>query len=126
MTQQTITVRIDGFFYPDDAEILADVEGGYGIHPSISDEDLWTVTHIKTGLACGTNAKSYERAVQVRSILMQMDFGGVPFADLPLCEAATIAPSVAMRLGDAIGVDPELMYESAMNSSARRLCEGAA
>lgn len=104
MAKQTIIIRFDpktvhdGIF---EQEIEADVKDGFAIHRHLTIDDLWVVTHVKSGIRC----KSYHTkaaAEQGRKLFSQISVADVRFADMTTCEALAVYPLLLDHFVDLI------------------------
>lgn len=107
MAKKTITIRYDpkkvhdGVF---EDEIEADVKDGFAIHPHLTYEDYWTVTHVKSGLGCQSYL-SKAKAQQGRKIFAQIEIAGVHLADMSACEALAVYPLLLEQFRQLSGKD---------------------
>lgn len=99
MAKKTITIRYDPKTVHDDVfedKIEADVKDGFAIHPSVTLSDIWTITHVKSGLAC-SSCETKQEALAKRKMFARLTVAGVRFADMEACEALAIFPVLAKQ-----------------------------
>lgn len=66
------------------------IDSGFAIHESINGES-WTVTHIKSGFACGS-VDTIQKAQNKLKLLKKLSVNDVLFADMEICEALALWP----------------------------------
>lgn len=98
--KRTITVKCDPkiVFGAIDREVEAEIKDGFAIHPTLGSDGQWTVTHVKSGLACG-HYTSKTVAERRRGLFCQLAVAGVRLADMETCEALSLHPLLVEEFG---------------------------
>lgn len=100
--KKTIKVKVDRWFKMGEREVEADVVDGFGIHPSVVGEG-WTVTHVKSGLSCGSGERTRKKAEEARKMLRKLCVDDVRMADMDTWQAIEMFPKLYDQLQELTG-----------------------
>lgn len=111
--KKTIKVKTDFYFFMKEVEIEADVVDGFAVHPSTVGNG-WTVTHVKSGLACGHPMDTKKKAVEQSKNMRKLCVDETRLADMEIWQAIEMFPSLYDQLQELIDArkDPEHRAEA--------------
>lgn len=92
-------------------KIEADVEDGFAIHPSVGD-DMWSVTHVKSGMGCSVSKETEWEAEKYREELRKIQVDGMRLADMDAKQAIETFPLIYDQLQELRGNPIDLEHRA--------------